>query len=297
MSRYPGAIWKPIEPQYLSGLRMAAYNRVNLHVAVSEAVSLHGFFNAKGRASSHFYVRKDGTVEQYVDTDYRAEADLDGNDATISIETQGGLKNANGEPWTDAQLEALAKLYAWAVTAHDVPKRIAVDSRPGASSHGLSWHRLGVDGAFPALPSPLAGREQRGGGMRYSHARGKACPGDAKIRQVPTIYARALVLLGEIEEDDMATAQEIARAVWGFRNPDVSGGDIDAYAHLRRISGNTTATIVELAEQEGQIAGLLEAIKQITTGTTTVDVAAIKAAAKAGAAEGAAKLRVTIAAS
>lgn len=194
MSRYPGAIWKPIEAQYLSGLRMAAYNRINLHVAVSEAPSLHGFFNAKGCASSHFYVRKDGTVEQYVDTAYRAEADLDGNDATISIETQGGLAKPQQEPWTDAQVTALASLFAWAVAEHGIEPRLAKDSKPGPSSRGLSWHRLGVD------PWRVDG------GMRYSLARGKVCPGDAKIAQIPTILALAL---GETDtkEDDVAITQ------------------------------------------------------------------------------------------
>ena len=202
MARYPGAIWKPIDEQYTSGLRMVAFNRVNLHVAVSEAVSLWSFFNAQGRASSHFYVRRDGTVEQYVDTAWRAEADLDGNDATISVETQGGLKNADTEPWTAAQVETLARIYAWAVTTHGVPVHMATDAKIGPSSSGMSWHRLGIDGNFPTLPSPLAGRTQRGGGMHYSTARGKRCPGDAKIRQIPDIYARALALLHP-EEDDM----------------------------------------------------------------------------------------------
>lgn len=194
MARYPGAIWLPITAS--KGRKpLALHNRVNLHVAVSEAASLHSFFNTPGRADSHFYVRKDGTVEQYVDTNLRAFADLEGNDATISVETQGGLRDPNGEPWTPQQVEALARLYAWAVRTHGVPRQIARDSKVGASSHGLSWHRLGIDGNFPALPDARAGRGQRGGGMHYSTSAGKACPGDAKIRQVPDVYARAVELL------------------------------------------------------------------------------------------------------
>lgn len=196
MARFPGALWKPIEARFLPGKRLVAHNRVNLHVAVSEAASLHAFFNQSGRPSSHFYVRKDGTVEQYVDTDYRAEADLDGNDATISVETQGGVTNAQGEPWTPEQVEALAQIYAWAVRTHGIALKIAESSHLGEPSKGLSWHRLGIDGAFPPLPSPLAGREQRGGGMRYSKSRGKVCPGDAKIMQIPVIFDRAVAILG-----------------------------------------------------------------------------------------------------
>lgn len=179
MARYPAAIWKPLDPRYVPGARLTAHNRVNLHVAVSEAASLHGFFNAPGRPSSHFYVRRDGTVEQYVDTDYRAEADLDGNDATISVETQGGVTDAQREPWTDEQVQALAALWAWARDTHGIADKLATSSRRGEESRGLSWHRLGVDPW--RVPD----------GMRYSTARGKICPGDAKIAQIPGILAAA----------------------------------------------------------------------------------------------------------
>lgn len=184
MARYPGASWLPLDAAYLPGKALIAHNRMNLHVAVSEAASLRGVFNRLGQPSSHFYVRKDGSVEQYVDTDQRAEADYEGNDATVSVETQGGVNNAQAEPWTDAQVEALARLFAWVVTTHGVPARLATDSRIGDTSKGLSWHRLGID------PWRVAG------GMRYSTSRGKVCPGDAKIAQIPAVLARALALLG-----------------------------------------------------------------------------------------------------
>src|SRR5690606_11798067 len=74
-----------------------------------------------------------------------------------------------------------------------IPNKIAADSIPsGTSSHGLSWHRLGIDGNFPS--GLLAGRKP--GGMKYSNSRGKVCPGDAKIRQVADVFARAQEILG-----------------------------------------------------------------------------------------------------
>lgn len=195
MAVYPNAIYRPLTVNK-NRKRLTLHNRVNLHVAVSEAASLFGFFNQSGRADSHFYVRKDGVVEQYVDTDWRANADLEGNDATISIETQGGINNPNGEQWTPQQVESLAQIYAWAVKTHGVAIKIASSSKLGEESRGLSWHRLGINGNFPALPSVLAGRLQRGGGMKYSTSAGKACPGDAKIYQVESIFARAQEILG-----------------------------------------------------------------------------------------------------
>ncbi|MCL2089837.1 MAG: N-acetylmuramoyl-L-alanine amidase [Micrococcales bacterium] len=155
---------------------IAVYNRVNLHIAVSEAPSLFGFFSTSGNPCSHFYVRRDGTVEQYVDTRYRAAADLEGNDATISVETQGMGPGV----WTEAQVLSLAALFAWAVRTHGIRPQLATDSMAGRdTSKGLSWHRLGID------PWRVAG------GMRYSSSRGKTCPGDDRIGQIPAILAMA----------------------------------------------------------------------------------------------------------
>lgn len=215
MARYPGAIWQPITAHPRYGKRpLTEYNRVNLHTAVSNAQSLFGAFNKQsGPAFSHFYVAGDGRVYQYQDTDFQAAADLDGNDATISIETWDGYTgkpwdaDGNGEPdwknssdvpaWTAAQIESLAQLYAWAVKTHGIAVKIAESSQKGQPSKGLSWHRLGVDGNFPALPDVRAGRLQRGGGMHYSLARGKGCPGDERIWQVDDVFARAQVILGQ----------------------------------------------------------------------------------------------------
>jgi len=64
---------------------------------------------------------------------------------------------------------------------------MATSSQTNDSSKGLSWHRLGIDGNFPALPDIRAGRKQRGGGMYYSSSTGKVCPGGGKIQQIPGI--------------------------------------------------------------------------------------------------------------
>lgn len=188
MAWYPNAIKKEITYHRKP---MSEYNRVNLHVAVSEGDSLYNLFNRPNQVCSHFYVRKNGVVEQYVDTRFRAAADLEGNDATISIETAGGVKNADTEKWTSDQVKSLAALWAWIRDTHNLENKLATSSKIGNESKGLSWHRLGVDGNFPALPDMRAGRTQRGGGMRYSNARGKLCPGGGKILQIEEIFELA----------------------------------------------------------------------------------------------------------
>lgn len=182
MARYPGATFRPIVGKGRKALTIV--NRSNLHVTDSLADSMFGFFNNPKNADSHFHIALNGYTEQYVDTAFRANADLEGNDATISIETAG---KGDGH-WTPEQCIAIINLLAWIIRTHNVPLRLATSSKIGAESKGISWHRLGIDGNFPALPSIQAGRIQRGGGMHYSRARGKVCPGDARIEQVPGIY-------------------------------------------------------------------------------------------------------------
>lgn len=185
---YPKAVWRPVEKQYLPNLPLFKRNRVNFHVAVSNAESIHGIFNRTGAASSHLYLSLTGHWEQYVDLNMRAEADLEGNDATWSVETAGALGATAGQPWNDVQVAELAEFWAWARANGGFANKLATSSRIGSESQGLSWHRLGIDGTFPALPDVRAGRLQRGGGMHYSGKRGKVCPEDARILQIQHIH-------------------------------------------------------------------------------------------------------------
>ncbi len=217
MARFPGAIWRPITADK-DRQRLTVYNRMNVHIAVSEASSLYGYFNQRGIPDSHFYVRRDGSCEQYVDTGMRAFADLEGNDATISVENQGD----GTEPLTAAQEETNARLFAWAVKTHGIARKMATSSKTGTPSQGLSWHRLGCDGNFPSLPSVLAGRVQRGGGMRYSKSLGKGCPGDDPIRQVEDIFDRATELLDPTPSPAEEEAQAGFHKRWAVRYTQVS---------------------------------------------------------------------------
>lgn len=201
MARMPGTTWKPIAHNYTQ--RKTAKRRVILHVAESESTSIHGWFNnPTARASSHFYVARDGSIEQYVDTDYIAWTSSEGNTDSIGVETQG---RAAG-PWTPEQCAALARIIAWAHRTHGVPLRLMASSK--STEAGVGWHRLGVDGHFPALPSMLAGRGQRGGGEKWSSARGKSCPGDDRIPQIPGILDAAKALTAPAPKSAPAPSTE-----------------------------------------------------------------------------------------
>lgn len=178
MAWYPGAVRKPVT-RFTTKMKP---NRVNLHTAVSSTTSLFSYFNQPGKVCSHFYVREDGTVEQYVDTSIRAAADLQGNADTISIETWDGYRrlwtsSADLPEWTTRQLVALAQLLRWISEVHNIPLTPLGNSLPG--SRGVSYHRLGVN------PWRVSG------GLLYSTAYGKVCPGDRRIAQIPMLLTMA----------------------------------------------------------------------------------------------------------
>jgi len=192
MAWYPGAIRKEIT-KFRTPLRRR--RGVCLHVAVSEGSSLYGYFSG-AKVCSHFYVRKDGTVEQYVSTAYQAPANYQGNSSLISVETQGGVRNANSEPWTSAQIEALAQIAAWASKTHGIPLIAMPNSRP--ESVGVGYHRQGVD------PYRVDG------GELWSTAFGKICPGAGKVAQIPQVITRArAILAGDGELPDTGTPEEL----------------------------------------------------------------------------------------
>lgn len=189
MAWYPKAVRKEVKR---FRRRMRKPVRINLHTAVSNASSLFGFFNRPGNVTSHFYVRKDGTVEQYVNTKYRAACDLKGNPDTVSIESWDGYgrvwKSGSPPEWTPEQVAAIAELVQWLWDTHgSIPKREATTSKRGRSSHGLSFHRLGVASSRSAYRRGVS----QTGGMLYSTSVGKICPGPKRIAQVGEIFARA----------------------------------------------------------------------------------------------------------
>jgi hypothetical protein len=187
MTRVPGTKWRPISRNFTNRKRTRTRGVV-LHVAVSNATSLHGFFNSPGaNASSHLYVDYKGNTEQYVDADKIAWTSGEGNATTIGIETAG---MGNGK-WTDAQLKELARLCRWAAEKYGFPLRKAASSRP--SSSGIFTHRHGVDGNFPTegVQRGRLQRAKKGLGEKWSSAYGKVCPGNERQEQWPLVVKMA----------------------------------------------------------------------------------------------------------
>lgn len=180
MSLYPAAIKKLIPPG--SNDPRITPRLVILHVAVSESDSLFDFFaHHSGGIESHFYVRYDGTVEQYRDTGWQADANYRANDFAISIETEG----LGAGKWTERQLASIKALLDWCHTTHG----IALAPCPRWDGGGVSYHSR-----YPEW-SPVV----------------KSCPGPARIVQ----YNSLLVpwMAEHDQEELMGVADDIKTAV------------------------------------------------------------------------------------
>lgn len=200
MARMPEAKWlgehSPRRP-------MVRYDRIILHTIVGRA-PVH---------TPHFSVAGDGTIYQSRDTKYQSGVSLQGNPTSIGIEAEDmgplfpkwNTKDGHAVPgYTDAQIEAIARICAWAHKTHGVPLELCPNSKPG--SRGLAYHRQGIDGNFGSYAYP--GRVA--GGELWSEAFGKACPGDRRIAARPRILKRAREIAGyrpATEEDEMTPAQ------------------------------------------------------------------------------------------
>lgn len=261
MAWYPKAIRKPITKH---DTPMDRYQAICNHVAVSEGMSLYGYF-VNVEVCSHFYVRKTGKVEQYVDTRFRAPANYQGNDSLISIETQGGVHSAETEPWTPEQVQALAELHAWISKTHGIPLVLMKDSK--ASSRGVGYHKLGVD------PWRVAG------GELWSKSAGKICPGAKKISQIPTIIAKAKALVGNTTTEDELSAADVTNLKTYITDElerffvflEKPGGNLD-----QQLAHTETAVKGMVDEAKTEISALVETAKKEILEYTRVATVSIK---------------------
>lgn len=185
-----GAAWRPLGPQ--TQPRMSAHDIICLHTMVGSLAGTDNYFRANGYGGteSHFGVGGDGTIYQWQDLDYTADANYQGSRRIISIETadigpefpKWNTSDPQAVPfWTPKQTEAIAKIIAYCCKLYMIPCVLIPDSKP--SRRGIGYHRQGVPGYMVE------------GGEQWSLARGKVCPGDNRISQIPTVIERAQQLL------------------------------------------------------------------------------------------------------
>lgn len=189
MARMPGAVWEPL-PENTTEPPITA-TQVVLHSVVGAGNPRAHFNRGGNQLESHFWVVLDGTVHQFIDTARQADAQRDGNVRAISVET-ADHGDPDHDPWTPAQIEAMASIIVWAHRTHGVPvRRCRTWTDPGVGYHTM-W-------GAPSHWTPVA----------------KTCPGAARIRQFEAVLGLALSMVREQEEDDVMalTKEELTEAV------------------------------------------------------------------------------------
>lgn len=166
MARMPGAEWRPIAVNFTNN-GQAEVRGVVVHIMAGTFEGTDSWFrNTKAQASSHFGTSKTGKLRQWVDTSDRAWAQAGGNTSWLSVENEG----QGGDALTDAQLDRVAEVLAWAHKTYGVP--LQVTNSP--SGKGLGYHAMG-------------------GSAWGGHT---SCPGTRIVAQLAEIVARAKKLTG-----------------------------------------------------------------------------------------------------
>lgn len=154
MSRAPFAVWRgPIANANRGGMIRPLLGLV-LHIEEGTETGTDAWFHNPGaQASAHFGNPKSGPLDQWVDTDDKAWAEVDGNARWISVEHEGN----SGDELTNSQLNNDAQLLAWLHATEGVP--LAMSNTPLSNTPGLTFHAAGgaTWGDHPDCPGfPIA---------------------------------------------------------------------------------------------------------------------------------------------
>jgi hypothetical protein len=169
MALYPEAKLRLL-PENQTQARIAP--RVAILHSVGGASSPYQHFLNGSDLESTFGVLWDGTVEQYVDTIVRADANYKANPFAISIETVNSPHHGgrwDDDPWSPEQVASITRLLHWICKTHGIPAR-RVERWDGS---GIGWH---IQFGTPGWWTPVA----------------KACPGRRRIQQFNQIIIPAL---------------------------------------------------------------------------------------------------------
>lgn len=222
-----------------SRTRMAQYDIICLHTMVGSLDGTDGYFRRlTNGVNSHFGTDGFGKIYQWVDTAFRSGANMNGNHRVISIENadigapfpKWNTNDGGAVPaFTDAQMNAIAQIIAWACREHNIPCELIPDAKPGR--RGIGFHRQGVPGYA------VAGAEM------WSSARGKVCPGNRRIAQIPEIIRRAQALLGQSAAKNFAVVGAIraaydrkvlGNATWAFFLGKPKGPEVPTFDKVGR---------------------------------------------------------------
>ena len=139
MARCPFAVWRPIRENYTQA-------RIDPDIAIAHSAvdapgpsSLFSFFDSTSvGVETHFFIKNDGVIEQYLDTNVRADANRYVNGRAVSFETEDE-GDPNNRKWTPQQVASIKRLLAWLWQVHPrIQKRMC----PGPYESGVGYHTM-----------------------------------------------------------------------------------------------------------------------------------------------------------
>jgi N-acetylmuramoyl-L-alanine amidase len=143
MARFSCATWRPISVNI--GGTISNNLGLILHHQAGNG-SLFNFFNrSSSQVSAHFWVSKNGLIEQYVDTNRVAWHGRSLNSRYVGVETEGCPTNPWAEPMTSAMVNSLARLYAEGREKHGWTNALA----NADGQRGFGFHRMAVATGCP----------------------------------------------------------------------------------------------------------------------------------------------------
>lgn len=232
MAKCPFAAWRPLPENETEP--MITPRVIILHTAVSAAQSLFGYFSQPDvKVETHFYIRNDGHIEQYMDTLRQADGNLDASDFAISVENQDNAASPI-VPMTAAQLQSNIRLFDWAQKHPDHRiKRQRCDRWDGS---GFGYHSMW------------------GAPSHWTNVPGKGCPDPERIRQFNSIMIPTL--LGSNSEewpymDDVAFVRHMVVEYLGRRVKTQT--EIDAHVYFIALNGRA-AFLTNLADSPESVA-------------------------------------------
>jgi len=139
--RYPAAVWSgPLPTTNYEPGGMGTVNGLVLHIEEGTEPGTDAWFhNPTSIVSAHFGNPKSGPLQQWVDTDDMAYAEVNGNPNWISVEHEGN----SGDSLTASQIQNDAELLAWLFRQYGFTLQVCDDpSGQGVAGHvtgGAAW--------------------------------------------------------------------------------------------------------------------------------------------------------------
>jgi hypothetical protein len=136
MAQFQSANWLGPVPNCNTGGMVRPFQGLVLHIEVgTESGTNSWFHDPSSQVSAHFGNPKTGGLDQWVDTNDVAWAQVAGNTSWISLENEGNP----GDSLTASQLANAATLLAWLNLTENIPMQLAETP----SDSGLGYHAMG----------------------------------------------------------------------------------------------------------------------------------------------------------